>query len=179
MSEEEKNKYIENINHYLDNLIDICYEKSNMQDMTATGIKIIKQPIFLIFDDLLNKIERLKNLNEHQSKEIDRLNKLLITKTAKSINESLNSNKKHNEELEDLNEGWKKEIEIKDKMIDEIAEMFLTIAKDIPGTIYHYLEKDGFSLQQCLPCHKQEKDKNWTCAECFKEYFKRKAEDNK
>lgn len=70
------------------------------------------------------------------------------------------------------------DLEIKDKMIYEMTEMFLTIAKDIPGTIYHYLEKDGFSLQQCLPCHKQEKDKNWTCAECFKEYFKRKAEDN-
>lgn len=86
---------------------------------------------------------------------------------AREIKEGLNLIEKQN-----------KEAELKDKIIDIMAEMFLTIAKDIPGTIYHYLEKDGFSLQQCLPCHKQEKDKNWTCAECFKEYFKRKAEDN-
>lgn len=94
ISEEEKNKYIENINRYLDNLINICCEKSNMQDMTATGIKIIKQPIFLIFDDLLNKIERIKNLNEHQSKEI-----------TKAVEYTFELNK---------------EIEIKDKMIDDI-----------------------------------------------------------
>lgn len=99
LSEEEKNKYIENINHYLDNLINICYEKSNMQEMTVTGITIIKQPIFLIFDDLLNKIEHLKNLNEHQSKEI-----------TKAVNYTFELNK---------------EIEIKDKMIYKLAKSFL------------------------------------------------------
>lgn len=88
------------------------------------------------------------------------------------------SDEEYRKVIDNAQADLKSELAIKGKMIDSMANTFLTIAKDRPGTIFHYLEKDGFLTEQCSPCHKQERNKNWTCAECFKEYFRKEAENN-
>lgn len=96
ISEEEKNKYIENIDYYLNNLINIRYKNSKIEDLTATAIVMVKKPIFLIFYDLLNQISK-------KDTDIQRMQELLDKSDAKNA---------------ELNKG----LEIKDKMIDGIGE---------------------------------------------------------
>ena len=78
-------------------------------------------------------ITKVLSIIEKQNKEIKRVKETLITKTAKLINESLDSDKKYNEELIVLNEQWKlemanknKEIETQSKMIDELVKYMAT-----------------------------------------------------
>lgn len=114
-------------------------------------------------------------ISEEEKKSIEEIRnwRNYIVKNRKKVNRA-NDIEFHLRTVLNLIEKQNKEIEIKDKMIDEMAELFLTMAKDIPGTIYHYLEKNGFSIEQCSPCNKQEKQ---TCADCFKQHFRKKVEN--
>lgn len=124
-------------------------------------------------------------ISEEEKKAIDKLNSIKVSGDKEIIynfetGTILNLIEKQNKELEEKETLYQKaltDLVIAEKMIDEMADLFLTIAKNNPGTIFHYLEKDGFSTKECSPCGEQKKDKNWTCAECFKEYFRKKVEN--
>lgn len=64
-----------------------------------------------------------------------------------------------------------KEIEKKDKQIGLIIDFIYKLAQKQPGTVIHYLEKDGFNIGRCNNC-----SLNNDCRKCFKQYFERKSE---
>lgn len=126
------------------------------------------------------KSEALYQLNMHINSSNFKLNKtttIMNIDDLKTIKEIIKKQSKRIKEKEILYQKALSDLVIAEKMIDEMADLFLTIAKNNPGTIFHYLEKDGFSTKECSPCGEQKKDKNWTCAECFKEYFRKKGEN--
>ena len=86
--------------------------------------------------------------------ELERYQKLCIENLARSLNESINNEENNNEQLDALNEGWKKTIEDKikayEKLIDDISENE-QYSHEIP--MYRH---DIQVLQELLNGHKEE-----------------------
>lgn len=127
MSKEEENEYIEKISRELDELI--FYK--NIEEITATEIIALKQPIWLIFADLLNKIRK-------KDAYIQRLQELLEKSDANNVK-------------------LQQEMEIKDKIIDDMAD---------------YTSKLGSCDLEGMNCNLN------NCKECIKEYFRKKVDNN-
>ena len=72
--------------------------------------------------DDIQAIETVLNLLEKKETKIEEYKMLLAKMHGQFLNSDIKSNKKHREDLETLNEGWKIELEKKDKIIDEMAE---------------------------------------------------------
>lgn len=109
-------------------------------------------------------IENLVQENKEKNKEIEKYKMLLAESTANRVMTSLKDSKKSKEDLEMLNEGWKIELEQKDKIIDEMAEYIneLDIDEDI-------CTKNVINPQLC-------NEEYSNCKECIKEYFKKESE---
>ena len=65
-----------------------------------------------------------------------------------------------------------KKLEKKDKQIELTIDFIYKLAQKQPGTVIHYLEKDGFNTSRCNNC-----SLNNDCRKCFKQYFERKVKD--
>ena len=72
-------------------------------------------------NDIEFYLRTVLNLIEKQQKEIEKYKMLLAESTANRVMTSLKDSKKSKEDLEMLNEGWKIELEQKDKIIDKLA----------------------------------------------------------
>ena len=73
-----------------------------------------KDNIFIRDKEVLEKaIETI----QEKDKEIEKYKKILANNIASNVNESIKAKNKAENDLEDLNEGWKIEIEKKDKII--------------------------------------------------------------
>ena len=86
--------------------------------------------------------------------ELEKYKELYISALGHSLNNSIKQNNKHNNDLEALNEGWKIELEKKDKIIDAMA-------------------KEWFELDTLFMI----RGKNIHSAEELKQYFERKVID--
>lgn len=106
--------------------------------------------------------------------EIEKYKKLLADNLARNLNDSIKAKEKADTDLDDLDKGWKVELEKKDKMIDLIIDFFYKLTQESPGTTIHYLEKNGFDTSKCNNCSPGN-----DCRKCFKQYFERKVEDVK
>lgn len=95
--------------------------------------------------------------------EIEKYKKLLADNLAKNLNDSIKAKEKADTDLDDLDKGWKVELEKKDKMIDLMAEEMKKRAT-CPLDDYNY----------DLDC---ENKCNNNTKECWKQYFERKVED--
>lgn len=98
--------------------------------------------------------------------EIEKYKKLLADNLARNLNDSIKAKEKADTDLDDLDKGWKVELEKKDKMIDLLIDYIDTLSE-------YYTRAEGknneFCDEKCI-------DKNIDCYDCIKQYFERKAE---
>ncbi len=73
-------------------------------------------------DDESIAIETVLNMLKEKDAEIEKYKKLLADNLAKELNNSIKAKEKADTDLDDLDKGWKVELEKKDKMIDLMAE---------------------------------------------------------
>ncbi len=125
-------------------------------------------------DDESIAIETVLNMLKEKDAEIEKYKKLLADNLAKELNNSIKAKEKADTDLDDLDKGWKVELEKKDKMIDLIIDFFYKLTQESPGTTIHYLEKNGFDTSKCNNCSPGN-----DCRKCFKQYFERKAKDGR
>ena len=112
-------------------------EKKDIIDYFEECIK--KENLFE--DDLtLRFMQKAVTLIREQQEENEKLNKRLLYNMAKGLNNNLKEAKKHSEELNALNEGWKienaelqKELDLANKIINEMAK---SMAKELPKNNY-------------------------------------------
>lgn len=156
----EQSEAIERIKYLL-----FIYKKDDEKGYRATGD---------VFDTDFKAIETVLNMLKEKEAEIEKYKKLLADNLAKNLNDSIKAKEKANTDLDDLDKGWKVELEKKDKMIDLIIDFFYKLTQESPGTTIHYLEKNGFDTSKCNNCSPGN-----DCRKCFKQYFERKAKDGR
>lgn len=94
--------------------------------------------------------------------EIEKYKKLLADNLARELNNSIKAKEKADTDLDDLDKGWKVELEKKDKMIDLMAEWISERCL--------YIDDYGNSCEIIQDsCNKKE-----NCELCIKQYFERK-----
>lgn len=67
-------------------------------------------------------IETVLNMLKEKDAEIEKYKKLLADNLARELNNSIKAKEKADTDLDDLDKGWKVELEKKDKMIDLMAK---------------------------------------------------------
>ena len=77
------------------------------------------------FKSLQNDIEIVLNMLKEKDAEIEKYKKLLADNLARNLNDSIKAKEKADTDLDDLDKGWKVELEKKDKMIDLMAEQLI------------------------------------------------------
>lgn len=100
------------------------------------------------------KMKIILNMLKEKDAEIEKYKKLLADNLARELNNSIKAKEKADTDLDDLDKGWKVELEKKDKMIDLILDKFKE------GTEYYYSEFDYMTKED------------------LKQYFERKVEDD-
>lgn len=125
-------------------------------------------------DDESIAIETVLNMLKEKDAEIEKYKKLLADNLAKELNNSIKAKEKADTDLNDLDKGWKVELEKKDKMIDLILDFIYDIWCVCPVTTTHELDVYDFNVNQCADCEHLDKK----CKSCLKQHFERKAEEN-
>ena len=97
--------------------------------------------------------------------EIEKYKKLLADNLARNLNDSIKAKEKADTDLDDLDKGWKVELEKKDKMIDLMAEYISDLD----------IDEDICKKQSDNNC--DDINREVECKECIKQYFERKVED--
>ena len=127
-----------------------------------------KDNIFIRDKEVLEKaIEILLE----KDKEIEKYKKILANNLASNLNESIKAKNKAENDLEDLNEGWKIEIKKKDKQIDLMAKYINYLSDEL-------VQVTGKNELKFCNGNKCCKDSNYSCEDCIKQYFERKATNN-
>ena len=103
-------------------------------------------------DGLEHNIEKVLN-------ELEKYKELYISTLGRSLNNSIKQNDKHNNDLEELNEGWKIELNKKDKIIDAMAEVIEECRQN------NCLESEDIDLSQIAG------------VEAIKQYFEEEVKD--
>ena len=99
--------------------------------------------------------------------EIEKYKKLLADNLARNLNDSIKAKEKADTDLDDLDKGWKVELEKKDKMIDLMAEYISDLD----------IDEDICKKQSDNNC--DDINREVECKECIKQYFERKAKDGR
>lgn len=108
----------------------------------------------------------LKMLKEKDA-EIEKYKKLLADNLARNLNDSIKAKEKADTDLDDLDKGWKVELEKKDKMIDLMAEYISDLD----------IDEDICKKQSDNNC--DDINREVECKECIKQYFERKVENER
>ena len=130
------------------------------------------------FRELQEDIEKLLNMLKENSAEIHQKNtelaeknaeiekykKLLADNLARNLNDSIKAKEKADTDLDDLDKGWKVELEKKDKMIDLMAEYISDLD----------IDEDICKKQSDNNC--DDINREVECKECIKQYFEREVE---
>lgn len=95
--------------------------------------------------------------------EIEKYKKLLADNLARELNNSIKAKEKADTDLDDLDKGWKVELEKKDKMIDLMAEYISDLD----------IDEDICKKQSDNNC--DDINREVECKECIKQYFERKV----
>ena len=94
-------------------------------------------------------------------KYLEKYRDLYMQSLANNLNQSLKNREMSNEQLEALNEGWKLEVEKKEKMIELIKTRIFVSSEE---------------HEEILKIQKKHRDKSYE--DCTIEYFKKKAEES-
>jgi len=108
---------------------------------------------------------------KYLDKLVEKYKKLLADNLARELNNSIKAKEKADTDLNDLDKGWKVELEKKDKMIDLILDFIYDIWCVCPVTTTHELDVYDFNVNQCADCEHLDKK----CKSCLKQHFERKA----
>ena len=111
--------------------------------------------------DRLSYIEcaLLTELIEKLEKELEKYKELYVRTLGHTLNNSITQSNKEKDNLEALNEGWKIELEKKDKIINAMADS---------------LSEEGYYADKCQSkIEADECDEN--CKNCIKQYFEKKV----
>lgn len=145
-----------------------------MKDITIEeAIKMLQQEIDTDKQNLpiaeANEYEEERKLmlsrisaTEKVLNELEKYKELYVRTLGHTLNNSIAQSDKLKDDLEALNEGWKIELEKKDKIIDAMAkeiEKFGCISTEVFD-----------SAKECM--HMQ------NCIDCIKQYFERKVKDD-
>ena len=153
----EQNEAIE---YFINKIIDA---KPQYIETMING-KIIKEEVCQIkmrFDhEESEKMKTILNMLKEKDAEIEKYKKLLADNLVKGLNDSIKAKEKADTDLDDLDKGWKVELEKKDKMIDLMAERINWLCKT-----------NGILLDKEHGINFNEKD--------IKQYFERKVEDER
>lgn len=115
------------------------------------------------FKELQEDLETVLNMLKEKDAEIEKYKKLLADNLAKNLNDSIKAKEKADTDLDDLDKGWKVELEKKDKMIDLMAEYISDLD----------IDEDICKKQSDNNC--DDINREVECKECIKQYFERKV----
>ena len=135
--------------------------KEKIEDLKEYLVYGMKYSEYL---NVVNAFEYIENKFKSQQKEIEKYKMLQRQSIAAGVVATLKDSTKAKEDLEMLNEGWRIELEKKDKIIDEMAE-YLAIIRDCPN------EDKGANID----CENRCSIDDDIYAECWKLYFERKS----
>lgn len=119
------------------------------------------------FKELQEDLETVLNMLKEKDAEIEKYKKLLADNLARNLNDSIKAKEKADTDIDDLNKGWQVELEKKDKMIDLMAEYISDLD----------IDEDICKKQSDNNC--DDINREVECKECIKQYFERKAEDER
>ena len=131
----------------------------NKYGITIEGFRELQEDIETVLNMLKENSAEIHQKNTElaeKNAEIEKYKKLLADNLARNLNDSIKAKEKADTDLDDLDKGWKVELEKKDKMIDLMAERINWLCK----TNGILLDKE----------HGEHFDK-----EAIKQYFERKA----
>lgn len=75
-----------------------------------------------LYKNRIKQFETVLNMLKEKDAEIEKYKNLLASNLAKNLNDSIKAKEKANTDLDDLDKGWKVELEKKDKIIDLILD---------------------------------------------------------
>ena len=136
----------------------------NKFGITIEGFRELQEDIETVLNMLKENSAEIHQKNTElaeKNAEIEKYKKLLADNLARNLNDSIKAKEKADTDLDDLDKGWKVELEKKDKMIDLMAEEMKKRAT-CPLDDYNY----------DLDC---ENKCNNNTKECWKQYFERKV----
>lgn len=136
----------------------------NKFGITIEGFRELQEDIETVLNMLKENSAEIHQKNTElaeKNAEIEKYKKLLADNLARNLNDSIKAKEKADTDLDDLDKGWKVELEKKDKMID-------LMAYDLADYVMYY-EYDK--------CRNPVMIKNK--AEQLKEYYERKARDGR
>lgn len=119
------------------------------------------------FTKTKESIKTVLNMLKEKEAEIEKYKKLLADNLAKELNNSIKAKEKADTDLDDLDKGWKVELEKKDKMIDLMAEYISDLD----------IDEDICKKQSDNNC--DDINREVECKECIKQYFERKVENER
>lgn len=125
----------------------------NKCGITIEGFRELQEDIETVLNMLKENSAEIHQKNTElaeKNAEIEKYKKLLADNLARNLNDSIKAKEKADTDLDDLDKGWKVELEKKDKMIDLMAEelqkhIFVLYDGDTitskKGIIQHYERK--------------------------------------
>ena len=141
----------------------------NKFGITIEGFRELQEDIETVLNMLKENSAEIQQKNTElaeKNAEIEKYKKLLADNLARNLNDSIKAKEKADTDLDDLDKGWKVELEKKDKMIDLMAEYISDLD----------IDEDICKKQSDNNC--DDINREVECKECIKQYFERKAEEN-
>ena len=142
----------------------------NKCGITIEGFRELQEDIDTVLNMLKENSAEIQQKNTElaeKNAEIEKYKKLLADNLARNLNDSIKAKEKADTDLDDLDKGWKVELEKKDKMIDLMAEYISDLD----------IDEDICKKQSDNNC--DDINREVECKECIKQYFERKVEDVK
>lgn len=122
-----------------------------------------------ILNEYINIDRKMRNNNQESDydkfceRQCIAIENLLADNLARNLNDSIKAKEKADTDLDDLDKGWKVELEKKDKMIDLMAEYISDLD----------IDEDICKKQSDNNC--DDINREVECKECIKQYFERKV----
>lgn len=141
----------------------------NKFGITIEGFRELQEDIETVLNMLKENSAEIHQKNTElaeKNAEIEKYKKLLADNLARNLNDSIKAKEKADTDLDDLDKGWKVELEKKDKMIDLMAEYISDLD----------IDEDICKKQSDNNC--DDINREVECKECIKQYFERKATNN-
>lgn len=138
----------------------------NKLGITIEGFKELQEDLETVLNMLKENSEEIQQKNTElaeKNTEIEKYKKLLADNLAKNLNDSIKAKEKADTDLDDLDKGWKVELEKKDTMIDLMAEYISDLD----------IDEDICKKQSDNNC--DDINREVECKECIKQYFERKV----
>lgn len=138
----------------------------NKFGITIEGFRELQEDIETVLNMLKENSAEIHQKNTElaeKNAEIEKYKKLLADNLARNLNDSIKAKEKADTDLDDLDKGWKVELEKKDKMIDLMAEYISDLD----------IDEDICKKQSDNNC--DDINREVECKECIKQYFERKV----